>query len=186
MGCYSDVKIMCEENAFDVLKDIFMNENNCITPDYVKRVTNFTEKKVYLIEWFYTKWYEFFEGVSNIMDALEEFENMSIDQSQPGYGFCYARIGEDAGDVERRENSIDFCLDFVQKIEIDSTYRTKDIPLKELKKGPSESLATEKIHRIVNDSEELKVQFWETDNSFVVEDEDGFKYSVTVNKQKDL
>lgn len=136
MGYCSDVSIMCEEKAFSVLKDIFLDKDNFIVPDRVKQVTEFESKKVYLVEWYDCKWFDDFIGVDKIMQALHKFEEELEDAK--GYEFYFIRVGEDPVDIDIMDNACEFYLDVITRIE--HPFETKEIPLAELKQKLEDKL----------------------------------------------
>lgn len=130
MGYYSNVKIMCEEKAFEKLKEIFLDETKCIMPDRVYRLPELDN--AYSMEWNDLKWYDdpkYFPGVYEIMRSLDNFERLDIEED--GWGFNFTRIGEEFGDVEIIETTNDFYFDVIT--EIRNSFKTEDISLEIMK-----------------------------------------------------
>lgn len=96
MGYRSDVSIICEEKAFEMLKEVWYEID--FEPDKVLSNDN----NEYIIQWEFVEWYhnlpaiEMLEEVLNMLD--EEYDEMK------GYAYKEIRVGTD-GAVEENCNT---------------------------------------------------------------------------------
>ena len=113
MGYRSEVAIKCEENAFEMFKEVCRKVN--YLPDKI-----YKEGNEYILYWDWTKWYESYEHVSAIistMNKLDELQKPNI-YDETGYGYRFMRLGEDDVDVETRQNDWGMELWLMRKIDI--------------------------------------------------------------------
>lgn len=113
MGYRSDVRIIMSKNGFEELKKQ-VNEHISnykklnVTKGAIRDMYDFNllnhldvhkqaiddKNKIYF-GWNALKWYDGYEDVDAIMDSLDKLK-------EKGYGYSYARIGEDFTDYEER------------------------------------------------------------------------------------
>ena len=93
MGYRSDVSIICEENAFEMLKKAWMEVD--FEPDKVLSNDN----GEYVIQWEYVKWYCSFPDVKAIEDVLTELDGIDYGEEE-GYAYKSVIIGEDGATDE--------------------------------------------------------------------------------------
>lgn len=94
MGYRSDVSIMCEKKAFDMLRKAWVEHD--FEPDKIAK----NENDVYLVEWKWVKWYNSYDDVGAIEDVLSVISEPAYDEEE-GYGYKKIDIGEDdAQDID--------------------------------------------------------------------------------------
>lgn len=120
MGYYSDVGIKCRKKAFEMFREAW-NEHN-IHPDTVLIDKEHSE---YLIAWNCVKWYGKFKDVSAITDVMDRLDDMpdADIEAKDGYGYTFARIGDDVCDVEERTNNYEVELWVLRELDIDPEWK---------------------------------------------------------------
>ena len=112
MGYRSEVAIKCEENAFEMFKEVCRKVN--YLPDKI-----YKEGNEYILYWDWTKWYEDFDWIQAIISVMDRLDKLNDSKSDKdtGYGYKFLRLGEDDTDIETREN--DWNIELWMKREID-------------------------------------------------------------------
>ena len=95
MGYRSEVAIKCQKGAYDYI--------NSIDGAYGWDRT-LTDGTDFILEWEWIKWYEEYEGIKAIVDALNALDEIE-DPYDTSMGYKMIRLGEDDGDVEERSNT---------------------------------------------------------------------------------
>ena len=98
MGYRSDVCIVCEPKAYEMLMDTIQEVG--VEPDSIQATA---DKSLYKIQFESVKWYEDEPEISAIMKVLYKLDSEEFD-FEDGFGYEYLRLGEESGDVDRREN----------------------------------------------------------------------------------
>ena len=111
MGYRSDVRIVVSRNGYKQFKKYVEEHINKyklnLSPDSISAISNYDynllnsldvskispDKKEVYFGWDSLKWYDGYEEVDAIMDNLNRLE-------ENGYGYGYARLGEDVEDYE--------------------------------------------------------------------------------------
>lgn len=97
MEYYSNVTIQCGKEAFRRIKDLYMKYK--FNP---QRIYECKDDSSFIIQWFGVEWYDCFEEVSAIDNALSELNDEKFNHED--YAYKFIRTGEDFEDVELRSN----------------------------------------------------------------------------------
>jgi hypothetical protein len=102
MGYRSDVKILCEPKAYQMIKDSMDEYNKTqdlykFKPHEIQQKDNFT-----LLSWYDVKWYYDYEDVQSVESVLDKLRDEYSDTE--GYGFKKIEVGEDGETVEMANN----------------------------------------------------------------------------------
>lgn len=102
MGYRSDVKILCEPKAYQMIKDS-MDEYNK-TQDFYEFKPHELQQKgdLTLMSWYSVKWYYNYEDVHSVESVLNKLSKEFSDTE--GYGFKKIEVGEDGATVEMTNN----------------------------------------------------------------------------------
>lgn len=118
MGYRSDVKILCEQKAYQMIKNSIEEYNKTqdlyeFKPYELQQKGNFT-----LMSWYNVKWYYDYEDVYSVESVLTKLINEFSDTE--GYGFKKIEVGEDGETVEMSNNyDLDSYLYVMHTIECD-------------------------------------------------------------------
>lgn len=105
MGYRSDVTIVLEENAFKAIKESIKKYNLESSDKYYSfkpHLVNIIDEKIYVIKWYYVKWYDDFKDVRSVEDVLNDLKENHVEED--GYGFKKIIIGEDNNITEDSNN----------------------------------------------------------------------------------
>ena len=118
MGYRSDVKILCEPKAYQMIK-ASMEEYNKTQDLYEFRPHELEQKgNLTLMTWYDVKWYYNYEDVGSVENVLDKLRNEYSDTE--GYGFKKIEVGEDGETVEMTNNyDLDSFLYVMHTIECD-------------------------------------------------------------------
>ena len=118
MGYRSDVKILCEPKAYQMIKDS-MEEYNKTQDSYKFEPHELEQKgKFTLLSWYSVKWYFNYEDVQSVESVLDKLKEEYSDTE--GYGFKKIEVGEDGETMERSNNyDLDSYLYVMHTIECD-------------------------------------------------------------------
>lgn len=111
MGYRSEVAIKCEEKAYKLFEEVFLERELYIMPDKI-----YKDGDDYILYWEWAKWYECYEGVQAIIDVMNDLDDCG--NKDGGYGYKFMRIGEDDNDTETRSNDWNIELWMIRKIDI--------------------------------------------------------------------
>lgn len=116
MGYRSDVKILCEPKAYQMIKDS-MEEYNKTQDLYEFRPHELEQKgDLTLMSWYYVKWYHNYKDVYSVESVLTKLRDEFSDTE--GYGFKKIEVGEDGATEEMTNNyDLDSYLYVVHTIE---------------------------------------------------------------------
>ena len=104
MGYRSDVKILCEPKAYQMIKDS-MEEYNKTQDLYEFRPHELEQKgNLTLMTWYDVKWYYNYKDVHSVESVLNKLNREFSDTK--GYGFKKIEVGED-GETEEMTNNYD-------------------------------------------------------------------------------
>lgn len=95
MGYRSEVKIVCENKAFEMFKAAWEKHN--FKPQYIGHNE---EYDYYSFGWDWVKWdegYPEIEAIENVKIAIDDMEDTD------GYSYRYVRLGEDCSDIDMEE-----------------------------------------------------------------------------------
>lgn len=111
MGYISNVKILCEEKAYQMIKESMekynRKNNDNFVPDCIEKKGDLT-----LLSFYDLKWYHNYEDIKSVEDVLNTL--IRDYDEKDGYGFKKIEIGEDnATTLSYNNSNIDDYLDVI-------------------------------------------------------------------------
>jgi hypothetical protein len=111
MGYYSDVTIVCEENAYRKIREVW-KKYPYDKPTGIYKTDSFPTPS-YVLKWEWLKWYLDFPAVEETMDVINALD----ESNEEGDGYKYIRIGEDnETDVQCNESGSELYGDFYLEV----------------------------------------------------------------------